>query len=563
MYAVLHFPAFALQAVLRHEPDAETKPVVLVDPGLSTPRVIEMTASARMHGVTLGMTAPQALARCRSVAVRHRSPAQEAAATEAALQCAYGFSPGLETTGLGWITLDLRGLAELRMEDNSRLGAKTEAEVYLGWGERLRQALEALGLSAWVGLGPTPNVARHAARSGPSLATGFRRSDGSGSRVEVGSGFGNGLGASPGEGDRVGDSWVSRQGPASGGGTVWVTQPAVFVKGLPVGALEPSSDVQAVLGKWGIRTVGELLALGQAELAERLGLEALGLFAAASVTASRPLKCVRPSERFEECHEFEMEVETLEPLLFLLRRFTETIGRRLDAFGWVAGVLRLRLRLESGRLLEQELRVPEPTRRPEVLFRMLHTHLESLRTDSPVKSVELTAEPTRPEQRQLGLFESALRDPNQFQETLARLAALVGVDRVGSPVRQDSHRPDAFVLVRPDFERRTGLGREGESNPGKDRPTPLRRLRPALAAQVAWGSEEAGDRGGRPIELKCAVAGGRLVVALGPWKSSGNWWEAGGWEREEWDVALGAGRVMRLTRKDKDLDAWWVDALLD
>jgi len=43
----------------------------------------------------------------------------------------------------------------------------------------------------------------------------------------------------------------------------------------------------------------------------------------------------------------------------------------------------LGLKLDSGANLERRLRVPEPTRRSDVLFRMLQTHLETLRTDSP------------------------------------------------------------------------------------------------------------------------------------------------------------------------------------
>ncbi|MGE3312629.1 MAG: DNA polymerase Y family protein, partial [Limisphaerales bacterium] len=402
MYAVLQVPRFALQAVLRHEPPLRTRPVALVDPDTTPPRVVEATPSALEQGVSAGLTAPQALARCRVVSIRARVAAQETAATEALLQCAYGFSPHIESTAPGVITLDLRGLIELRPANGgASAGAEgSEDRALDAWGERLRSAVASLGLDARVGVGPTPNVARHAARWGR----------------------GGGGGVEPGV--RV------------------VTDPAEFVAGLPVAALEPSTHVVEILQGWGIRTVGELLVLGQASLAERLGLEALGLFAAASVTACRPLKLVKPAERFEETHEFDPGIETLEPLLFLLRRFTESLVRRMEAFGWVVGELRLGLWLESGRMLESRLRVPQPSRRADVLFRMLHTHLEPLRTDSSIVRVGLAAEATRPEQRQFGLFECALRDPNQFQETLARLAALVGADRVGSPVREDSHRPD-------------------------------------------------------------------------------------------------------------------------
>lgn len=423
MFAVIHLPNFALQAALRHEPELWTKPVALVDPALSTPRVCAVTEAARASGVAEGLTPTQALARCREVLVRHRFPAREAAATEAVLQCAFGFSPYLENTASGVCTLNLDGLAALKNGD---------PEVLLVWAGRLRTTLAGLNLRAQIGVGPSPNLARHAARW----------SDG----LEI------------------------------------VTDPQAFIATLPVAALEPSSDVALILQKWGVRTVGELLALGQAALVERIGLEALALFAAASTTAVRPLHLVRPAERFEESFAFEQPVETIEPLLFILRRFADQLSRRLELAGFVAEMLTLQLRLESGQLFERRLRVPQPTRHPDILFRMLHTHVETLRTDASVVEVALSIDPTRPEQKQFGLFEAALRDPQRFQETLANLSALLGADRVGTPVRENSHRPDAFKLVPPDFE----------DAPGMFQPRvaeilcapPLRRIRPAARAKV-------------------------------------------------------------------------------
>jgi hypothetical protein len=113
---------------------------------------------------------------------------------------------------------------------------------------------------------------------------------------------------------------------------------------------------------------------------------------------------------------------------------------------------------------------------------MLQTHLETLRTDSPIGSVTLTAEPTAARQKQFSLFEAALRDPHQFQETLARLSALVGADRVGTPVRENSHRSDAFTLAPPDFENAPAM--IGQRVAEILRATPVRRLRPAVKAVV-------------------------------------------------------------------------------
>ena len=489
MFAVIHIPRFALQAAFRHEPELLARPVALIDPRQTTPRVFELTDAAGAGGVELNQTPTQAMARCREVLIRHRSPRQEAAATQAMLQCADAFSPNLEATAPGVCTLDLRGLIVLKDAYPPAVAA---------WAARLREAITRLNLQPRIGIGPTPNVARHAAQ------------------------------------------WTD---------TIQIVgEAAPFIATLPVGALNPSSDVALILHKWGIRTVGEMLALGQDALAERLGLEAFALFAAASDRSVRPLNLVRPEDRFEESFDFEQPVETMEPLLFLLRRFVDQMGERLASTGWVAETLVFRIRLDSGEVVERRLRLPQPTRHADVLFRMLHTHLETLRTESPIVMVALMAEPTRPQQKQFGLFEAALRDPQQFQETLARLSALVGADRVGTPIVEDSHRRDAFKLVPPDFE--SAAVPELKEHPLAV--TPMRRLRPGVATQV-----ELSDK---PVSLQCSVAKGKLQIALGPWRASGHWWEPGAWAREEWDVQTRDGKVLRLVRQ---AEGWQVQGILD
>ncbi|HYT60474.1 MAG TPA: hypothetical protein VEL06_09900, partial [Haliangiales bacterium] len=169
MFAVIHLPQFSLQAALRHKPELWTKPVALVDPVLTTPRVCDITEAARRIGVTAGLTPTQALARCREIIIRHRSPGQESAATDAALQCAYAFSPNIENTAPGTVTLDLRGLAEFTgctlpaRRDGERPEDAEPCRTFQRWAERLRADLASLNLRARIGIGPTPNVARHAA----------------------------------------------------------------------------------------------------------------------------------------------------------------------------------------------------------------------------------------------------------------------------------------------------------------------------------------------------------------------------------------------------------------
>src|SRR5881296_1019567 len=100
-------------------------------------------------------------------------------------------------------------------------------------------------------------------------------------------------------------------------------------------------EILAVLHKWGIHTLGQLAALDKEKLRARLGPEAVRLWERANGTATRLLKFVLPPETFEESFEFEHEIETAEPLLFILRRFLEQLALRLSSIYLVARELTL------------------------------------------------------------------------------------------------------------------------------------------------------------------------------------------------------------------------------
>src|SRR5919109_4375290 len=107
---------------------------------------------------------------------------------------------------------------------------------------------------------------------------------------------------------------------------------------------EPAvGEILAILHKWGIHTLGQLAALDKEELRSRLGTEAVCLWERANGTATRPLKFVLPPESFEESFEFDHEIETAEPLLFMLRRFLEQLAVRLGGIYLVAQQLTLRI----------------------------------------------------------------------------------------------------------------------------------------------------------------------------------------------------------------------------
>jgi protein ImuB len=235
------------------------------------------------------------------------------------------------------------------------------------------------------------------------------------------------------------------------GTAIIVRDSTQFISTLPVASLNPTMEIAGILERWGIRTVGAFAALGRIALAERLGPEAIDLLNRISPRHSRPLKLVTPKQVFEEQMEFENEIETFEPLLFVLRRFVEQLTQRLQVIHLVVAEILLQLKLASGETYEHQFKIPAATGNVETLFRMLQTHLEAVRTDSPIVSIRVEARPGHPETHQFGLFETTLKDPNQFAETVARLTAMYGADRVGTPEIEATHRSDAFRLKPPEF----------------------------------------------------------------------------------------------------------------
>src|SRR5216117_221084 len=213
----------------------------------------------------------------------------------------------------------------------------------------------------------------------------------------------------------------------------------------------PSADksvqeILTILHKWGIHTLGQLAVLDRQQLGARLGPEAIRMWERANGQSKRLLKLVRPPESFEESFEFENEIETAEPLLFMLRRFLEQLAVRLRAIYLVAKELTLQITFADKQVYERVFNIPQPTNDVDLLFRMLQTHLENFRSEHPIVAVALSAQPIKPAKEEFGLFHTTLRNPSQLTETLARLSALLGADRVGTPFLQETHRPDAFRL---------------------------------------------------------------------------------------------------------------------
>jgi protein ImuB len=490
-YACAWVPGFAAAALVRQDPRLRGRPVAALRGTATLRTVVAVTPEAAADGARPGMSATEAATRVPALLGRLADPEAERAAADALLDAAWATSPRVEVIGPGCLALDLVGLAPL-------FGG--EARI----GERLRAAGAAIGLPVHVGVGGTRTLARLAARAGGGL-----------------------LVVPPG-GEEA------------------------FLASRPLGLLEPPPDLEATLERWGIGTLGALAALPTAALLTRLGPAAVRLQALAHGADGGPFVPHPPRERCREAVTLDWEVPSLPALAFVLERVLARLAARLALREAGATALHLALRLADGSQCTRRLDVAAPLRDARTLGRLLRTALEPLRLPAPIVAIAVEAAAAPLPALQADLFAPPRPSPRELGETLGRLAALVGADRVGAPVVSDTHHPDA-VAVAP-FP---GPGARAAPAPVWATGAALvrRRLVPPRPARVEC-------RGGQPVHVEAEGFRGPVVARAGPWTTAGEWWAETAWAREEWDVALPDGTACRLVR-DLVADVWALDAVYD
>src|SRR4030095_12150512 len=249
----------------------------------------------------------------------------------------------------------------------------------------------------------------------------------------------------------------------------------------------------------------------------------------------------------------------------MLRRFLEQLAVRLSAIYLVAKELTLRITfanpLQDGsteankQIYKRVFKIPQPTNDVDLLFRMLHTHLENFKSEHAIVAVALSAQPIQPVREQFGLFETTLRNPHQLSETLARLTALLGVERVGTPVLQETHRPDAFRMEAFGWTVASAVPSRKSSHalPTAHTTPALRRFRPAAPAFVFLDEN-------RRTHVRNTDLCGKVVRECGPYFISGNWWDEKSWVRAEWDLQMENGELVRCHESE---GTWQIDGVYD
>jgi protein ImuB len=508
--ACVHVPSLALQAILRRTPEQRDEAVALAESGGERARILACTRAARATGVRPGLLVSQAravssaLGAGKPLRVVPVSPADTAATSAALADVGYAFAPQVQCE------------AERLFLDVSELG-----RMYPAGEQAVAQALVAqawrVGIAVRVGIADSKGVARVAAQA-------------------------TDIALVPSGGERAFLAPLSVQ--------------AAFAAGAPAAVAAAEDTLLETLGRWGTHTLGSIAALPAAEVVLRLGRNGAWLHQIASGVSEEQFAPQLPPDAMEEGTDLDYPIYEIEPLAFVLRGLLDRALGRLGCRGLACASLGLRLKLDPRGHDVRDVPLAAPTREASTLLQLVRLDLARRPPSAPVVGMTVLVLPARVRASQLDLWRPAGPTPEALAATMARLAALVGPENVGTPAVVDSFKEEQ-VTIAPYQPASNGRSPQPAATvaTAPELTLGLRRFRPPQALEVLM------DRDG-PSALRGRQITARVLVAAGPYRSSGDWWTAEAFSRDYWDVQASDGAVYRL-HQDRESGTWFLDGYYD
>jgi protein ImuB len=512
LYACVHAEEFPAQALLRLRTDLATQPVAVLDgrPPLET--ICSLNRAARLAGADLGMTRLEGEA-VPGLLLLTRSLETEAAARAVLHECAAHFSPRIESVSrgpqrqvlvAGVMSLETDCACVLDIAGTERLFGPPQILA-----ERLRAALASRGLRASVAVSANFHTARMKAATTRGITV-----------------------------------------IASG-------DEAIALSRLPLSVLDLEADHAETFAIWGIRTLTDLAALPETELIARLGQQAVEWRNLARGTLPHTFQPIEAGFSLEEFCAFETPVEQIDSLLFIGARMIDCLATRAAAHALSLASLTVEMKLDGNRSYQCTIRPALATVDRKFLLKLLQLEIAAHPPQSAVHALTISAQAGQSSKVQLGLFAPQTPEPSRLDVTIARLKAIAGEDRVGSPVLEDTHRPGSFRMETFAIRNQSPAYQPAEAHA---RPRmALRRIRPPAPVRVQMH------------ELRPAIFFDReqrfkVAAAYGPWRTSGCWWSTDAWNTEEWDVLAEASNGFSLACllvRDCSQNQWQLEAFYD
>jgi protein ImuB len=471
-------------------------------------------------------------------------PASAARAFEPVVAVVEEFCPKVEVLRPGACALGVRGPARY-------FGGEAELA------RKLAAAVREIGFACWVGVADGLFAAELAAQTG--LAAGTEPAGPAGPSGPSGPAGLTGRAESAGQ--------VAPAGVIvpTGGTPAFLAGQPVSVLGIP--------ELDYLLPRLGIETLGQFAALPAAEAANRFGMPGVLAHRLARGLDPRPLALRPPAADLSAQCEFDPPAEQSEPVAFAAKSLAEDLHARLAASGLACVRIQVQVHCEDGREITRFWRHDGLLSGLAVAERV-RWQLDSWRTGRSPAAGGITLLRLIPDQlvravgRQLGLWGDAVAS-DRVARSAIRVQALLGHAAVTRPVLAGGRSPAEQVLLVP-------FGDTGTPQRPADRPWPGQIPAPApatvypvpLAALVTDGSGTAVSVTGRaqvsapPAWISAAGRPALAVISwAGPWPVTERWWDPEQARRQaRFQLITADGRAWLAVIQDS---RWLVEASYD
>ena len=349
---------------------------------------------------------------------------------------------------------------------------------------------------------------------------------------------------------------------------------ATYLFTAPVGLIPMDEPMAEALSALGIRTAGALAALPSDDVEQRWGRTGLTAWRLArGEDRRRPGLATTEFPRTVSA-DLAPSVETIEPVLFLVRAALDRLLAGLVADGRAAATLAITLTLDDARgaiadapahTITREVRLAHPMARLVPLFERCRALLDRWQLPAPVCGVSVAIVATAPLVGEQGdLLDPSWHDPAAADAAFARLRAELGADAIVMPVTSDNHRPErAGAWLPMDGGGETGDGRKGQ----KPALAPVtRHPSPVSCASRQFETPEPVDvecTDGQPRVLWWRGRRMRIDHPSGPERLAGDWWKDQ-YARDYWrcDDPDGEGTLV-LYHDHSSGSVWFVQGWYD
>lgn len=493
--ACAYLPALPLQVLRRDHPRWRDKPVVVVDCDKPTARITYADSRALGLGIAVGMRYATAQSLIPGLCGSVVDSARIERITNELVQGLLGLTPRVEPAEAGVIFLDPRGIEGI-------YGSVA------AWAEAIRAFIVGAQFSLTLVVGYSRDRVLALARSSRRAGVRIMQDE---------------------------------------------SQEIALAAALPLASLGAPPKLVHELGRLDITRLSDLARLPPLELAMRFGPEALALHERATASVTRPFQAALEHEPICIRVEVDPPDDDVDRLLFVMKRSLDQLTSELRKRGELLVAAILELALDHAPTRTETLQPARPGLEVAPLLELFRLRLERHTLEAKIVEVALRCESVRAHGRQLDLLlEATTRNEEAASRAVARLAALLGPERVVRITLRNAHLPEAKVVLAPTTT--VALPR-----PIAERPLRLMRRMRAVPSALATT-----DIAPQHQPLGQVAGGGRygeVLAMYGPYRISGGWWVREVC-RDYYFVETSRGRILWVYR-DGPRKRWFLHGEVD